>query len=253
MREALPPEGPPHFEIRVLPDAPGAAEAAARELVAAASDSFRDHGAFRPAFSGGSTPRLLFRALASEAFRALVDWSRPRIFFVDERCVPPGDERSNYRLAKEHLLDPLAIPSEHVSRMRGEEEPGRAADEYADLLRTEFAHREEPPRFDFVLLGLGPDGHTASLFPGTRALEETRLPVAANHVPQMGEWRLTLTLPVLNAARRAVFLVVGEEKKDVVAAVLRSERGTPDLPASLVRPRDGSLIWVLDEAAAAAL
>ena len=253
MREALPPEGPPHFEIRVLPDPPGAAEAAAREVVAAAADALHDHGMFRPAFSGGSTPRLLFQTLAGAAFRSLVDWTRSRIFFVDERCVPPDHERSNYRLAKEHLLDPLAIPPEHVFRMRGEEEPGRAADEYEEVLRADFPGAGGPPHLDFVLLGLGPDGHTASLFPGTAALAEQRRAVVANHVPRFNEWRLTLTLPVLNSARRAVFLVVGAEKRDVVAAVLRAERGTPDLPASLVRPPDGSLVWVVDEAAAAGL
>lgn len=253
MREALPPEGPPHFEIRVLPDPPGAAEAAARELVAASADAFHDHGTFRPAFSGGSTPRLLFQTLTGTAFRPLVDWMRARIFFVDERCVPPEDERSNYRLAKEHLLDPLRIPSENVFRMRGEEEPGRAADEYEALLRREFARADHLPQFDYLLLGLGPDGHTASLFPGTRAVEETERWVVANYVPKLGEWRLTLTLPVLNAARRAVFLVVGEEKRDAVAAVLRAERGSASLPASLVRPPSGSLVWIVDEAAASSL
>jgi 6-phosphogluconolactonase len=253
VREALPPGGPPHFEIRVLPDPPGAAEAAAREVVAAAEDALHDHGAFRPAFSGGSTPRLLFQTLAGAEFRSLVDWSRSRIFFVDERCVPPDDERSNYRLAKENLLDPLGIPPDKVFRMRGEDEPARAADAYQEVLRAEFPGAGGPPHLDFVLLGLGPDGHTASLFPGTAALAETRRAVVANHVPRLDEWRLTLTLPVLNAARRTVFLVVGAEKRDMVAAVLSTERGSPDLPASLVRPPDGSLVWILDEEAAAGL
>jgi 6-phosphogluconolactonase len=252
VREELPPEGPPHFEIRVLPDPAEAAIAAARELVSACSDSLADHGGFRPAFSGGSTPRLFFDALAGAAFRPLVAWGRARIFFVDERCVPPDDERSNYRLAKERLLDPLGVPPENVFRMRGEEEPQRAVDEYEDLLRKEFTGGHVP-QLDFVLLGLGPDGHTASLFPGTRALEERRRWVAANSVPKLREWRLTLTLPVLNAARRAVFLVVGEEKQDAVAAVLRAEGGSASLPASLVRPPRGSLVWILDEAAAGEL
>lgn len=253
MREELPPEGPPHFEIRVLPDPAEAAEAAARELVAAFSDALADHGLFRVAFSGGSTPRLFFDALASAAFRPLVDWTHARIFFVDERCVPPEDERSNYRLAKERLLDPLGVPTENVFRMRGEEEPRRAADEYETVLQREFGAADDAPRFDYLLLGLGADGHTASLFPGTRAVEETRSRVAANYVPKLGEWRLTLTLPVLNSARRAVFLVVGGEKREALAAVMRAEGGSASLPASLVRPERGSLVWIVDEAAGAGL
>jgi 6-phosphogluconolactonase len=253
VREDLPPEGPPHFEIRVLPDPAEAAIAAARELVATATDSFHDHGVFRPAFSGGSTPRLLFDALAGVAFRSLVAWSRARVFFVDERCVPPDDERSNYRLAKEHLLGPLGVPPENVFRMRGEEKPQRAAREYEEALVEEFGSGERAPVLDFALLGLGTDGHTASLFPGTRAVEETQRNVVENYVPKLGEWRLTLTLPVLNAARRAVFLVVGKEKRDAVAAVVRAEPGRADLPASLVRPPRGSLVWIVDEAAASSL
>ena len=253
MREELPPEGPSRFEIRVLPDPLQAAEAAARDLVAASSDSLADHGRFRVAFSGGSTPKLLFDRLAGATFRPLVDWARARVFFVDERCVPPGDERSNYRLAKEHLLDPLRVPPENVFRMRGEEEPRRAAEEYGAVLEREFEPEDGPPRFDYVLMGLGTDGHTASLFPGTTALEETRRRAVENFVPKLGEWRLTLTLPVLNAARRVVFLVVGKEKRDAVAAAVRAERGRADLPASLVRPDRGSLVWILDEAAGSGL
>ena len=252
MKEELPPEGPPRFEVRVLPDPAEAAGAAAREVALAFADGLSDHRVFRPAFSGGSTPRLLFDALAGPAFRSLVDWSRTRIFFVDERCVPPDDARSNYRLAKEHLLDPLRIPKESVFRMRGEDAPAGAARAYEDAVIGEFGAAGFP-RFDFVLLGLGPDGHTASLFPGTRALEEAERRVAENYVPRLSEWRLTLTLPVLNAARRAVFLVVGAEKAGAVSAVLRAEHARPALPASLVRPRAGSLVWIVDEAAASEL
>jgi 6-phosphogluconolactonase len=253
VREELPPEGPPRFELRVLPDGAEAAEAAARELVAACRDAFVDHGAFCPALSGGSTPRLLFRALVAPPFRSRVEWARARIFFVDERCVPPEDERSNYRLAKEYFLDPLRVPAENVFRMRGEEDPRRAARDYESLLKEEFGSEKHPPRFDFVLLGLGPDGHTASVFPETRAVEEKRRWVVANWVPKMREWRLTLTIPVLNSARRVVFLAVGKEKRAAVAAVLRAKRGSRRLPATLVRPAMGSLVWIVDEAAAADL
>jgi len=167
--------------------------------------------------------------------------------------VTPEDRRSDDRLAKQHRLDALRVPPESVFRRRGEDEPDQAADEYVRLPKREFASEVDPPQLDFVLLGLGPDGHTASLFPGTRAVDETRRWVAANHVPELSEWRLTLTLPVLNAARRAVFLVVGSEKREAVARVIRAERPDPGLPASLVRPERGSLVWILDEGAAGEL
>lgn len=247
MRE-LPPAAPSRFEIRVLPNAVEAARAAAEEVVDVAEDAISNRGIFRIALSGGSTPRSLFRTLAGRRFRGRVGWERTRIFFVDERCVPPAHERSNYRMAKEHLLGPLRIPEANVFRIRGEEEPRRAAREYERVLANEFGGRV--PRFDFVLLGVGADGHTASLFPGTRAIAERTMAVAANYVAPLDEWRITLTLPVLSAGRRVVFLAVGREKRDAVAAVLRGKRGSAGLPASLVKPRRGSLVWILDEAAA---
>jgi 6-phosphogluconolactonase len=247
----LPKEGPPSFEVRVLPDGREAARAAARELVGAHADAIGDRGNFRVALSGGSTPRALYETLSRPPFREQIDWGRARIFFVDERCVPPDHERSNYRLAKKHLLDPLRVPRANVFRMRGEEEPRLAARAYEELLENEFGRADRTPRFDFVLLGLGPDGHTASLFPGTRALDEKRRWVIANWIPKLREWRLTLTLPVLNASRRVVFLVIGVEKRASVSSVLRRKRGSKNLPASLVRPTRGSLVWIVDEAAAA--
>jgi 6-phosphogluconolactonase len=240
----LPHQAPSRFEVRVLPNAAEVARAGAREVVDAARDAISNRGVFRVALSGGSTPRALFQTLASRRLRGRVDWDRARIFFVDERCVPPSHERSNYRMAKEHLLGPLRIPEADVFRMRGEDDPRRAAREYERVLSREFGGRT--PRFDFVLLGVGADGHTASLFPGTRALAERRRPVAANYVPAQGEWRITLTLPVLNAARRVVFVAVGKEKRSAVSAVLRRKRGSAGLPASLVKPKRGSLIWILD-------
>jgi len=249
----LPREAPPRFEVRILPDAREAARAAAREVAASAADALGDRGVFRIALSGGSTPRELFRILARRPIREEIDWSRTRFFFVDERCVAPWSPRSNYRLAKERLIDPLGIPKRCVFRMRGEDEPRRAARAYEELLTREFGSAGRTPRFDFVLLGLGADGHTASLFPGTRALDEKTKPVAPNCVPGLREWRLTLTFPVLNAARRVVFLVSGEEKRRAVSTILGKKRGWRDLPASLVKPNRGSLIWILDAGAAADL
>lgn len=247
----LPREASPRFEIRVLPNAAQVATAGAEELVDAAEDAVSNRGVFRVALSGGATPRALFQTLSSRRFRGRIEWDKSRVFFVDERCVPPTHESSNYRLAKEHLLGPLRIPEASVFRMRGEDEPRRAARDYERILKIEFGG--STPRFDFVLLGLGPDGHTASLFPGTRAIAERAKAVAANYVPSLAEWRITLTLPVLNGGRRVVFLAVGREKRAAVAAILRRKRGSASLPASLVKPKRGSLIWILDAGAASDL
>jgi 6-phosphogluconolactonase len=251
--KGLPEEASSTFEIRVLPDPDEAARAAALETVQAARDALGNRGIFHIALSGGTTPVLLFRELAGARIRESIDWERTRLFFVDERCVPPDHGRSNYRLAKENLLDPLGIPPDHVFRMHGEINPEAAAREYEETLIRELGGTGTVPSLDLVLLGLGNDGHTASLFPGTAALGEGRRWVVANRVPKLGEWRLTLTLPVLNAARRAVFLVTGREKSAVVAAIAQRKEGSRDLPASLVRPTSGPLIWIIDEAAAADL
>lgn len=248
----LPEEGPPPFEVRVLPDPDEAARAAAHELFHAAAQAISNRGVFRIALSGGSTPVRLFRTLAADPWRGRPEWPRTQFFFVDERCVPPDHERSNYRLAKEHLFDPLGVAPERIFRMRGEDDPATAARDYEAVLAGEIGPGPAP-RLDFTLLGVGPDGHTASLFPKTAALDERERPVAANWVPAQNEWRLTLTLPALNGSRWAVFLVTGGEKSAMVAAVAERKTGSRELPASLVRPTAGSLIWIVDEAAASEL
>jgi 6-phosphogluconolactonase len=201
--------------------------------------------------SGGSTPRALYARLTRPPFRESIRWDRVLFFFGDERCVPPDHDRSNYRMARETLFDPLKIPAARVLRMKGEANPARAARDYENAIRRRFADR--PARFDFVLLGLGEDGHTASLFPSTAALTERRRLAAANEVPKFSEWRLTLTFRALNAARRVVFLVSGPEKAPAVAKILKKRRGYADLPASGVAPSRGTLLWLLDEAAASKL
>jgi 6-phosphogluconolactonase len=249
----LPEEGSPPFEVRVLPDPDEAARAAAHELFHAAGQAIANRGVFRIALSGGSTPVRFFRQLARDPWRRRPEWAGTQFFFVDERCVPPDHERSNYRLAKEHLFDPLEVPSKLIFRMRGEDDPESAAADYESVLTREVGNGPGPPRLDFTLLGVGSDGHTASLFPGTPALGVRDRAVAANWVPEQNEWRLTLTLPVLNASRWAVFLVTGRDKSAVVAAVAERKTGSRELPASLVRPTAGSLIWIVDEAAASEL
>jgi 6-phosphogluconolactonase len=220
------------------------------ELFAKASaEAIEKSGRFSVALSGGSTPRHLYGLLAANPFRARVRWDRVHIFFGDERCVPPDDDESNYRMAREALLDKVPVPLQNVLRMEGEIEPPTAAARYEDGLRRAFELGPgQTPRFDLVFLGLGPDGHTASLFPGTPALGETERLAVANPVEKMGSTRLTLTLPVLNAARRVVFLVAGKDKAQVLRQVLKGEPG--QFPAQLVRPTDGELVFLVDRAAA---
>jgi 6-phosphogluconolactonase len=249
MRRRLPDEAPPKLQIRVLPGPADLAEAAAREVADAASDAVADRGRFCIALSGGSTPRALHERLAKTPFREEVPWKRTLFFWGDERCVPPRSPRSNYRMARETLLAPLRIPPAQVFRMRGEIEPGRAAHLYRDVLAKQFGPGR--PVFDLILLGLGSDGHTASLFPETRALAENRRATVANWVPKLREWRLTLTYPALQAARRVVFLVSGAEKAAVAARILKKERGYRSLPAAGVRAL--SVVWMLDEEAGSEL
>ena len=180
-------------------------------------------------------------------FRRGIDWKRALFFFGDERAVGPDSDRSNYRMAAETLFAPLKISDAQIYRIRGEAPAKTAAAEYNRVLQSAFAGERGRPRFDLVFLGLGPDGHTASLFPGTRALEETILSSTANWVPKFREWRITLTYPLLDAARRVIFLVSGPEKAEPAAAIIQKKRSARELPAARVRPRRGSLLWLLDE------
>jgi 6-phosphogluconolactonase len=202
------------------------------------------------ALAGGSTPRSLYRLLADDKgpYRTRVPWESTHVFFGDERMVPPDDPDSNARMAFESLLRHVPVPGEQVHRIRGENpDPDRAAEEYEEMLRVTFrlAGREEP-RFDLVLLGLGADGHTASLFPGDLALRETVRLAVPSTAPLPPSARVTLTLPVLNAASSVLFLVTGASKSPAVQRVRRGE----DLPAARVRPQNGSLLWLCDRAAA---
>lgn len=247
--------------LEVLPDGAALAEAAANHFVALARVAVRVRGLFRVALSGGSTPRGAYQCLASEAFASQVDWQRVHVFWGDERCVPPDHPDSNFRMAKEALLDHVPLASEHVHRVRGELDPKLAAADYEETLRGAFypdlsasgANDIPVPRFDLILLGMGDDGHTASLFPGTAALHEARRWVVANHVAKLDSWRITLTPVVVNAAAQLVFLVSGAGKSER----LREVRGGPyrpdALPAQLVEPTDGDLLWLVDQAAASLL
>jgi len=234
-------------DVIVLPTKPAVARAAADRIVDAAASAITARGRFTIALSGGSTPRAMFQLLASDAYRTRIEWARVDVCFGDERCVPPDDPASNYRMAREALLD--HVPA-RVHRMRGEDEPAAAAAAYERELRELFG---EAPRFDIVLLGMGDNGHTASLFPGLRAVEERERWVVAEYVAEVSMWRLTLTPVVLNAAAEVLFLVAGADKADMLHRVLEGARDPVALPAQVVAPRDGRLAWLVDAGAAAKL
>lgn len=242
-------------EMEVFRDAPALAEGAARRFGELAGGAIGARGRFVVALSGGSTPKALLGLLAGSPYREGIDWGRVHVVWGDERCVPPDDAQSNYRMAREALLDHLPIPAEQIHRMPAEDpDHEAAADAYAATLRALFGLAPgELPRFDLIHLGLGTEGHTASLFPGSPALRERERLVAAPWVEKLGAYRITLTPPVINAAREAQFLVAGAEKAAIVRAIMTAPHNPDELPAQVVAPTDGRLLWLLDAAAAGEL
>lgn len=232
-------------ELHVSRTPEEAAQSAASFVAALAQECVADHGRFTIALSGGSTPRQLYRVLASPPHAKEVAWDSWHVFWGDERCVPPDHEDSNYRMASEVLLDHVPIPPDHVHRMRGEIAPHKAADEYESVLREVF--QTGLPSFDLVLLGLGEDGHTASLFPGTDAMQEEHRLAQANWAPHLQAHRLTFTFRLINAARAVAFVATGESKARVLREVLEPEPGESARPAAMVRPTHGTLQWFLSE------
>jgi 6-phosphogluconolactonase len=234
-------------EIRIVAGAEALFRAAADEFVSAAEESVRAKGSFTVALSGGSTPKGLYSLLAGDA---RTSWNIVHFFWGDERHVPPGDADSNFRMARETLL--ARVPAGQVFRIKGETpDASAAAAEYESELRAFFKLADgEFPQFDLVLLGMGPDGHTASLFPGTKALHEERRLVVSNWVGKFFSERITLTPPVLNNAARVMFLVQGEDKAPALKAVLEGPFEPEQLPAQLIRPRQGRLLWLVDATAA---
>ncbi len=241
-------------EIRTLTTPQELFAAAAEEVVGAATDAVAQRGRFTIALSGGSTPKGLFNLLATNALTVL-PWERMFFFWGDERHVPPTDPDSNYRMAQETMLSKVPVPPGNVFRMAAENPDAEAvAEDYEKTLRKFFQlDPGQIPVFDLILLGMGPDGHTASLFPGTTGLQEKSRLVIANWVEKMKTSRLTFTLPVLNAARCAAFLVSGTDKAAVLRTVLEEDVPAEQYPAKLVRPTDGKLIWLIDRAAASEL
>ncbi|HEY3377297.1 MAG TPA: 6-phosphogluconolactonase [Armatimonadota bacterium] len=230
------------------------AQAAAERIVSLAQAAVADHGRFTIALSGGTTPESTYRLLASEAYASRIDWSKFYAFWGDERCVPPDDQQSNFRMAWEVLLKRVPIPQENVFRIFGEMQPDLGADDYQRRVTAFFALKaRECPRFDLVLLGMGDDGHTASLFPDSPALRETARLVVAQFVEQLDAWRITFTLPMINAAANIAFLVSSGKKANKVRQVLAGPSQSYLLPAQMVQPRNGELIWMLDTDASALL
>jgi len=238
--------------VRVYETAEDVAAAAARRFAELAGEAVAARGLFAVALAGGTTPRRVYELLASDGLRGRVNWPRVHVFFGDERMVPPDDAESNFRMARESLLGRVSIPAENVHRIEGRGDAAANAARYEEELRGLFGDAGWP-RFDLVLLGMGDDGHTASLFPATAALDAGRAWVAANRVERLGAWRVTLTAPAINAARHVIFLVNGAGKAARLREVLRGGRDPRRLPAQLIRPADGTLEWFVDRAAAAML
>jgi 6-phosphogluconolactonase len=241
-------------DIIICPDAAELNRRAAELFIQRAGEAATRSGRFAVALSGGSTPKALYSLLATPGFADRIPWPKVNLFWGDERCVPPEHPESNYRTVRESLLTKISIPSENIHRMAGEKEPGVAATEYENELKTFFQFLQSaPPRFDLILLGLGEDGHMASLFPGSEALKETKRLVVANFVDKLNAHRLTLTLPVLNESAQIVFLVAGKSKANIVKELLVTRPTIAKFPAQRIQPVDGALTWFITRDAAAEL
>jgi 6-phosphogluconolactonase len=236
---------------------------AAHQFVAKTLESLDRHGAFSVALAGGSTPRRLYSLLADaqEPFRARLPWDRMQFFWGDERCVPPDHADSNYRMATEAMLSRVPVPAENIHRMHGEDpDVAEAARAYSEELGQVLGGRPhghsddtDMPRLDLVLLGMGPDGHTASLFPGSAALQERKRRVVENWVEKFKSNRITMTAPMLNQASLVIFLVQGSEKAEVLRDVLHGPYQPELYPSQLIQPVDGECLWLVDKPAAALL
>lgn len=239
------------YSIRIAHDAADLVWRVADYVVRLAKETITARGRFVVAISGGSTPLPLYALLALPEWAIRIDWPNVHIFWADERAVPPDHKDSNYLNASAALLERVPLPRENIHRMRGEIDPAQAAAEYEAELRQFFG--ADDPRFDLVLLGMGDDGHTASLFPGTAAIHEQERLAIAHYVERAGNWRITLTPRAINAAANVAFLVSGAGKAARLREVLRGPYQPDVLPAQSVKPANGQLTWFVDKPAAALL
>jgi 6-phosphogluconolactonase len=247
---------PVELVLNVSPTIAEVEHAAAELFTRSAEQAVALRGHARIAISGGSTPKCVFALLANpeHPYLARVPWTRLQLFWVDERCVGPQDPSSNYGMTKAAMLDKVPLPPANIHRMEGELDPEEAASRYESEIRNTFKlEGAETPTFDLILLGLGPDGHTASLFPHTEGLDETARIVIANHVPQQNTWRITLTWPVINQGREVAFLIEGAAKAPVVHTIFVGAYDPETYPAQLIRPASGRVTLLLDTAAASEL
>ncbi|QDU61183.1 6-phosphogluconolactonase [Planctomycetes bacterium Pan216] len=242
--------------IETFRDGEAVARAAAEEFIRLAARAIAERGFFAVALSGGSTPKRLYQILAEPENRARVAWDKVHLFWGDERPVPPDHEESNYHMTNEALLSTLSLAADHVHRMpAARADHDAAAREHQEEIANLFGVAVDgpPPSFDLVFLGMGPDGHTASLFPETAALAETERWVVPNFVPKFDATRMTMTAPLINAAKEVLFLVVGESKTDRLVEVLEGPSDPDRLPSQRIKPTNGELVFYTDEAAVAKL
>ncbi|MES2733662.1 MAG: 6-phosphogluconolactonase [Bacteroidota bacterium] len=237
------------MDIQVYTDAEALSNAAAKLFVELSQEAIGRYGRFTVVLSGGSTPKRVHELLAQSPYCEAVDWPNVHVFWGDERCVPMDDERSNAKMAYDTLLNHVPVPSSQIHPMSGTLPPAESAAQYEALLKTYFP--EPIPRFDLVFLGMGDDGHTASLFPGTTAIQEQARWAIDNYVEKVGMYRITLTAPAINSADAIAFMVAGTNKAEVLKEVLEGQYQPDVLPSQLIKPIDGELIWLLDTAAAA--
>jgi len=238
-------------KIKIYPDKEALFSASSDLLISAMRQAVMTHRVCTVALSGGNTPRGVYRHLAIASVHYRIPWQKIHLFWGDERVVPPDHEESNYRMVKETLLDHISIPPGNVHRIKAELGADVAAEEYADELKRFF--KTSLPEFDIILLGLGTDGHTASLFPETPILEEKEKPVNKVFASAYNSWRISLTLPVINRARQIIFLASGENKSEIIREIFTLDKPSRKFPASLVSPQKGDILWMLDEAAASRL
>ncbi len=241
------------MDVEIFSDGEKLSQAAAEYIIRIAHESITAHGKFTIALSGGSTPKKLYGLLASEPYRSQINWSSVEIFWSDERCVPVTDPECNYNMALEVMLSKLQLGAEQIHRMPADDgDPDTESQNYTQEMRRVF-ETDGTPAFDLIQLGMGPEGHTASLFPHQASLHEQERLIMPVSVPKPPPPRLTFTPPLLNAAKHILFLVTGAEKADAVQAVLEGEQQPDEYPAQLVRPINGDVTWMLDTAAASKL